>query len=108
MREKPGGIGPVSDADLEVDRLLRAELLAARPGYGWLSEESEDGAGAARRRSGSSSSTRSTAPAPSSPAQPAWALSLAVVEAGRVVAGVVHLPALGQHLRRRARRRARG
>ena len=43
VREKPGGHGPVSDADLAVDRQLRETLLAARPGYGWLSEESEDG-----------------------------------------------------------------
>ena len=49
MREKPGGLGPVTEADLAVDRMLRDRLLAARPGYGWLSEESEDGAGAARR-----------------------------------------------------------
>ncbi|MCB1371292.1 MAG: 3'(2'),5'-bisphosphate nucleotidase CysQ, partial [Rhodobacteraceae bacterium] len=41
--EKPGGQGPVTEADLEIDRMLRAELTAARPGYGWLSEESEDG-----------------------------------------------------------------
>ena len=43
VREKPGGHGPVTEADLAVDRMLRAELTAARPGYGWLSEESEDG-----------------------------------------------------------------
>ena len=40
--DKGGGQGPVSEADLEIDRMLRAELLGARPGYGWLSEESED------------------------------------------------------------------
>lgn len=33
---------PVSDADLAVDRLLREQLTAARPGFGWLSEETED------------------------------------------------------------------
>ncbi len=37
--EKPGQ-GPVTAADLAVDRMLRAELAAARPDYGWLSEES--------------------------------------------------------------------
>lgn len=31
---------PVSEADLAVDALLRERLLAARPGYGWVSEES--------------------------------------------------------------------
>ncbi len=33
---------PVSEADLEIDRLLKERLLGARPGYGWLSEETED------------------------------------------------------------------
>ncbi len=38
--EKDQGQGPVTAADLEIDAMLRARLLAARPGYGWLSEES--------------------------------------------------------------------
>jgi myo-inositol-1(or 4)-monophosphatase len=33
---------PVSEADLAVNRFLQEKLHAARPGYGWLSEESED------------------------------------------------------------------
>jgi myo-inositol-1(or 4)-monophosphatase len=33
---------PVTEADLAVDRFLREHLLAARPGYGWLSEETDD------------------------------------------------------------------
>jgi myo-inositol-1(or 4)-monophosphatase len=33
---------PVTDADIAVDRLLHERLLAARSGYGWLSEETED------------------------------------------------------------------
>lgn len=40
--DKGDGQGPVSAADLEIDRMLQAELTAARPGYGWLSEESAD------------------------------------------------------------------
>jgi myo-inositol-1(or 4)-monophosphatase len=39
--EKKGGT-PVSDADLAVDRHLKQRLGAARPEYGWLSEETED------------------------------------------------------------------
>ncbi|MDE3123435.1 MAG: 3'(2'),5'-bisphosphate nucleotidase CysQ [Paracoccaceae bacterium] len=42
--EKPDGAGPVTEADLEVDRALADALTGARPGYGWLSEESEDSA----------------------------------------------------------------
>ncbi|MEE8438500.1 MAG: 3'(2'),5'-bisphosphate nucleotidase CysQ [Micropepsaceae bacterium] len=33
---------PVTDADIAIDRNLREVLLAARPNYGWLSEETED------------------------------------------------------------------
>lgn len=40
--DKGGGQGPVTQADLEIDKMLHAELLAARPDYGWLSEETED------------------------------------------------------------------
>ncbi len=36
----------VSEADLAVDELLKAALLGARPGYGWLSEESDHDPGA--------------------------------------------------------------
>ena len=33
---------PVTDADLEADAVLKERLAGARPGYGWLSEESVD------------------------------------------------------------------
>lgn len=33
---------PVTEADLAVDRFLNERLLAARPSYGWLSEETDD------------------------------------------------------------------
>ena len=41
--DKPGGAGPVSEADIAVDTMLRERLTGARPDYGWLSEETEDG-----------------------------------------------------------------
>jgi myo-inositol-1(or 4)-monophosphatase len=92
--EKPGGHGPVSDTDIAVDRMLRAELAAARPDYGWLSEESEDGperlAAARVFVVDPIDGTRAFLAG-----DKAWALALAVVEAGEPVAGVVHLPALG-------------
>lgn len=91
--EKPGGLGPVTAADLEVDRMLRAELTAARPGYGWLSEESEDGPERLEAERvfvvDPIDGTRTFATGGR-----AWAHSLAVVERGRVVAGVVLLPLL--------------
>lgn len=39
--EKSKG-NPVTETDIAVDRHLRAVLCAARPGYGWLSEETAD------------------------------------------------------------------
>jgi myo-inositol-1(or 4)-monophosphatase len=33
---------PVTEADIAIDRHLRDVLLRAEPGYGWLSEETED------------------------------------------------------------------
>ena len=42
--DKGDGQGPVTQADLEIDQMLHAELLGARSDYGWLSEETEDNA----------------------------------------------------------------
>lgn len=42
VTDKPDGAGPVTEADLAIDRMLHADLRAARPDYGWLSEETED------------------------------------------------------------------
>jgi myo-inositol-1(or 4)-monophosphatase len=39
--EKEKG-SPVSEADIAADRLLHERLIGARPGYGWLSEETVD------------------------------------------------------------------
>jgi myo-inositol-1(or 4)-monophosphatase len=93
--EKPGGHGPVTVADLAVDRLLRNDLTAARPGYGWLSEESEDDP---KRLEAERvfvvdpiDGTRAFIAG-----EKAWSVSLALAEHGRVVAAVVHLPALGR------------
>lgn len=41
--DKGDGQGPVTEADLEIDAMLKADLRAARPDYGWLSEETADG-----------------------------------------------------------------
>ena len=40
--DKGGNDGPVTEADLAIDKMLRAELVGNRTDYGWLSEESED------------------------------------------------------------------
>jgi myo-inositol-1(or 4)-monophosphatase len=42
VQEKPDGQGPVTDADLAIDAMLRDALTTARPDHGWLSEETTD------------------------------------------------------------------
>lgn len=92
--DKGDGAGPVTEADLAVDAMLRRELLAARP-YGWLSEETEDDA--ARL---SSDRVFIVDPIDGTRAfisgSRTWAVSIAVVEKGEPVAAVVHLPAHGR------------
>lgn len=98
--DKGGGQGPVSAADLEIDAMLRSRLLAARPEYGWLSEETPDDAS---RLSAAASfivdpldGTRAFLEG-----QKGFAHALAVMRGGRVAAAVVHLPLLGQTFRAR-------
>lgn len=89
--EKPG-LGPVTEADLAVNAHLRAALQAARPDYGWLSEEDPDGP----ERLGAErvfvldpiDGTRAFIAG-----EAHFAVSLAVVQAGQPVAAVVYLPA---------------
>ena len=91
VREKPGGQGPVTSADLAVNDVLADVLLSARPAYGWLSEESERDP----MRTLSPSvfivdpidGTRSFIDGGD-----IWAHSLAVCEDGEITAAVVYLP----------------
>lgn len=84
----------VSEADFEVDNLLTERLRAARPDYGWLSEETADNAerldckrvfvvdpidGTRGFLAGSAE----------------WTISLAIVEGGRPVSAALFAPALG-------------
>jgi myo-inositol-1(or 4)-monophosphatase len=89
---KQGG-SPVSEADLEVDAHLKAVLTAARPDYGWLSEESADD------RSRLSHDTLFIAdPIDGTVAflkgRPHFTICAAVVRHGAAVAGVVYNPML--------------
>lgn len=91
--EKPGGAGPVTEADLAVNRMLERELRAARPDYGWLSEESEDDAARLAAENvfivDPIDGTRAFMHG-----EDTFSHSLAVARGGEVVAGVVYLPAL--------------
>lgn len=89
------GQSPVSEADYAVDRFLRETLTAARPGYGWLSEETaDDPARLAARR------TFVVDPIDGTRAflagRDTWCVSIAIVEEGRSLVGVLDCPALRQ------------
>jgi myo-inositol-1(or 4)-monophosphatase len=82
---------PVTEADVLVDNFLHSTLLAARPDYGWLSEESIDNADRLGHRrvfivdpiDGTRGFIRG---------EDSWTVSLAVVEDGIPIAGVVYAP----------------
>jgi len=87
---------PVSDADLAVNRLLERRLRTARPAYGWLSEESTDTPDRLK-----ASRVWIVDPIDGTRAfvdgRPFWSLSVALVEEGRPVLGVVYAPALNEY-----------
>ena len=86
---------PVCDVDLAVDELLHQRLAALLPDAGWLSEETADDAGRlARRRvwivdpiDGTRDYIRG---------RDGWAVSVALIEDGRPVLGVLDAPVRGQ------------
>jgi myo-inositol-1(or 4)-monophosphatase len=88
--KEPGS--PVCEVDLDVDRMLRARLAAIDPGAGWLSEETADAPdrlGVARvwvvdPIDGTRDYIRGRA---------GWAVSVALIEDGRPVLGVLDAPA---------------
>lgn len=87
-----GGTSPVGEADYAVDKFLRETLTAARPHYGWLSEETVDSP--ARL---SASRTFVVDPIDGTRAfidgRSTWCISIGVVENGRPLAGVLDCPA---------------
>ena len=87
-----GGNSPVSEADYAADHYLRETLMAARPDYGWLSEETADNLDrlGARRTFvvDPIDGTRGFVEG-----RTAWCVSVAVVENGRSLAGVLECPA---------------
>ena len=91
--DKGGEHGPVTEADLAVNDMLKARLLAARPGYGWLSEETPDDAARLACETvfiiDPIDGTRAFIAG-----EETFAHSLAIAHKGRVTAGVVFLPAL--------------
>jgi myo-inositol-1(or 4)-monophosphatase len=120
--DKGGEHGPVTEADLAVNDMLKARLQSARPDYGWLSEETPDDMARLSRDCvfiiDPIDGTRAFVAG-----EETFAHSLAVARNGKVTAGVVFLPALdriyvasessgplkdGQPLRASARERLEG
>lgn len=92
--DKHGG-SPVSAADLAVDLFLKAELGALLPAAGWLSEETID---APERLDGALiwlvdpiDGTRDFIRG-----RPGWAVSVALISAGRPLLGMLDAPARGE------------
>jgi myo-inositol-1(or 4)-monophosphatase len=94
VHTKHGG-SPVTAADLAVDRYLHDRLRGAFPEAGWLSEETADDPARLERRNllvvDPIDGTRAFLAG-----DPRWAVSIALIEDGRPIAGVVHAPALGE------------
>ena len=91
--DKPDDAGPVTEADLAVNDALQTMLTGARPDYGWLSEESEADASRLDARHcfiiDPIDGTRAFIAG-----QAGFAHSLAIAEGDRIIAAVVHLPAM--------------
>ena len=91
--DKPDDAGPVTEADLAVNAMLHETLRAARPDYGWLSEESDDGAARLSHMNvfiiDPIDGTRSFIEGADT-----WSHSLAVAHDGQITAAVVFLPML--------------
>jgi myo-inositol-1(or 4)-monophosphatase len=90
--EKPG-LGPVTEADLAVNAMLAETLRVARPGYGWLSEETPDDTARDQYESmfiiDPIDGTRAFIAGDTH-----FSHSLAVARSGQITAAVVYLPAL--------------
>ncbi len=87
---------PVSAVDLEIDRMLFERLNALDPEAGWFSEETVDNperllvsrVWVVDPIDGTRDFVRG---------RPGWAISIALVEGGRPVLGVLNAPARGEH-----------
>lgn len=93
--EKSDNAGPVTEADLAVNAMFESRLRAARPDYGWLSEETDD---TTERQSTKRQfildpidGTRAFISGNKN-----WGHSLAVVEDGIPIAAVVKMPVTGK------------
>jgi myo-inositol-1(or 4)-monophosphatase len=89
------GDDPVTAADRDADACLRHLLVGARPGYGWLSEETADDPDRLTRQRvwivDPVDGTREFVAG-----IPEWVVSVALVEEGRPIVGVICNPVRGE------------
>ncbi|MEO0465236.1 MAG: inositol monophosphatase family protein [Pseudomonadota bacterium] len=83
---------PVTEADLAVNTLLARRLGAARPGYGWLSEETTDDLGNRSQDRVWVVDPIDGTRAYMAQEDPNWCIGIAVVERGAVLAGLIYAP----------------
>ncbi len=90
-----GASSPVSEADIAVDALLREQLSAVEPGFGWLSEETADDPARLDARHvwivDPIDGTRGYIAG-----KPDWAVSAALVEDGRPIVACLFAPVGGE------------
>ena len=92
IRDEKASGSPVSEVDLDVDRMLRARLAGLLPDAGWLSEETADNASRLAQ-------TRVWVVDPIDGTRDyirgreGWAVSIALVDQGRPVLAVLDAPA---------------
>lgn len=86
-----GDTSPVTEADLAIDHFLKDYLMAARPSYGWLSEETVDTADRLNKQRifivDPIDGTRAFIDGSKE-----WCVSIGIVEDGKPVAGVLFQP----------------
>jgi len=92
---KDDNAGPVTEADLAVNEMLKDRLLSARPDFGWLSEETEDSADRLDCESvfivDPIDGTRAFIAG-----ERTWSHSIAVSHRGEITHACVYLPATGK------------
>ncbi|MEM1086650.1 MAG: inositol monophosphatase family protein [Pseudomonadota bacterium] len=92
---------PVTEADIAVNNLIRDRLMAARPDYGWLSEETALGSGTRLAKrvwvvdpiDGTRAFMRG---------EPYWCIAVGVLDRGQCKAAVVYAPMLDEFYEARA------
>lgn len=87
-----GPLGPVTNVDYAVDALLADRLLGARPGYGWLSEETPDDYGRREKTPRVFMLDPIDGTAAMIAKQPQWTISIGLVENGKAAAGAIYNP----------------